>query len=88
MLLLRDELLKQSGIANARRITLLSGHMPICLTTIFYKMEKICSRARDVKMNYIDTRFLQTLNIKPVAGRLFSDEYYTEDTTGNRCVIK
>ena len=38
--------------------------------------------AKDVKMNYIDTRYLQTLNIKPVAGRIYSDEYYTADTSG------
>jgi len=37
---------------------------------------------KDVKMDYIDTRYLQTLNIKPVAGRLFSDDYYASDTTG------
>ncbi|MGN6533276.1 MAG: ABC transporter permease, partial [Ginsengibacter sp.] len=37
----------------------------------------------DVKMDYVDTRYLQTLNIKPIAGRLFSDDFYTSDTSGS-----
>jgi putative ABC transport system permease protein len=32
-------------------------------------------QGKDVRMNYVDTRFLQTLNITPVAGRLFSDDF-------------
>src|ERR1035438_351139 len=39
-------------------------------------------QGKDVKMNYIDTRYLQSLNIQPLAGRLYSEAYYREDTTG------
>jgi putative ABC transport system permease protein len=36
---------------------------------------------KDVKTDYIDTHYLQTLNIQPVAGRVYSDDYYTQDTS-------
>ena len=59
--------------------------IPACqiFLIMFFKDGGNMQQARDVKMNYIDTRYLQTLNIKPVAGRLYSDEYYAEDTVGN-----
>ena len=36
---------------------------------------------KDVRMNYVDMHFLQTLNIKPVAGRVFSEAFHA-DTSG------
>ena len=55
---------------------------------IFFKDGENMQEGKDIKMDYIDTRFLQTLNIKPVAGRIFSDDYYSADTTDNRIIIK
>src|SRR5205085_522217 len=41
--------------------------------------------SKDVFMNWIDENFLQTLGIKPVAGRLFSKEFPSD--TNNRIII-
>ncbi|MEJ7827533.1 MAG: ABC transporter permease, partial [Segetibacter sp.] len=42
---------------------------------IMYKQGKTVTDGPDVKTNVIDESFLQTLDIKPVAGRLFSKEF-------------
>ena len=78
---LKNELLKQSAIANVGASLYYPGITNFA-DNIFYKDGESMQQGKDVKMNYIDTRFLQTLNINPVAGRLYSDDYYAEDTTG------
>ena len=77
----KNELLKKAGIANVGASLYYPGIANLS-DNLFFKDGENMQQARDVKTNYIDTRYLQTLNIKPVAGRLFSDEYYTEDTLG------
>jgi putative ABC transport system permease protein len=52
---------------------------------ILYREGASMQEGKDVRMNYVDTRFLQTLNIKPVAGRIFSDEFPAD--TNNRIIL-
>ena len=77
----KNELLKKAGIANVGASLYYPGVSNLS-DNLFFKDGENMQQARDVKMNYIDTRYLQTLNIKPVAGRLYSAEYYAEDTVG------
>ena len=76
----KDELLKQSGIADVGASQYYPGILNIA-DNVFFKDGENMQQAKDVKMNYVDKGFLQTLNIKPVAGRIFSDDY-PEDTSG------
>ncbi|MEO8567939.1 MAG: ABC transporter permease, partial [Ginsengibacter sp.] len=47
----------------------------------FYKEGESMNNAKRTRMNSVDEEYLQTLNIKPVAGRLFSKEFPSD--TGN-----
>ncbi|MBV9963155.1 MAG: FtsX-like permease family protein, partial [Parafilimonas sp.] len=76
----KNELLKQSNVINVGASLYYPGISNVA-DNIFYTDGGNMQQGKDVKMNYIDTRYLQTLNIQPLAGRLFSDDYYTEDTT-------
>ncbi len=82
----KDELLKQSDVKNVGASLFYPGISNFS-DNIFYTDGGNMQQGKDVKMNYIDTRYLQTLNIQPLAGRLFADDYYTEDTTGSTGVI-
>lgn len=77
----KNELLKQSGVADAGGSLYYPGISNVA-DNIFYRDGESMQQAKDIKMNYIDPGFLQTLQINPVAGRIFSDDYYAEDTTG------
>jgi len=87
---LKDDLLKQSGISNVGASLYYPGISNVA-DNIFYKDGEDMQQGKDVKMNYIDYNFLQTLDIKPVAGRLYSSDY-PEDTSGtvilNQTAIK
>lgn len=52
---------------------------------LLYKQGDPADKTRDVFMNRVDESFLQTLNIKPVAGRLFSTEFPSD--TANRIIL-
>ena len=78
----KDDLLKQAGIANVGASLYYPG-ISNPSDNIFFTDGKDMHQGKDVKMNYIDTRYLQSLNIQPLAGRLFSEAYYREDTTGS-----
>jgi len=82
----KDELLKQSGISNVGGSLFYPGITQVS-DNIFYTDGGDMQQAKDIKMNYIDPSFLQTLGIKLVAGRLFSNEYYPEDTAGSGAII-
>ncbi|MGN6602434.1 MAG: ABC transporter permease [Ginsengibacter sp.] len=77
---LKDDLLKQSGISNVGASLYYPGISNVA-DNIFHKDGEDMQQGKDVKMNYIDYNFLQTLDIKPVAGRLYSSDY-PEDTSG------
>ena len=76
----KNELSKQSGIANAGASLYYPGISNVA-DNIFYRDGQSMQEAKDVKMNYVDPSFLQTLEIKPLAGRIFSADY-PEDTSG------
>jgi putative ABC transport system permease protein len=78
----KNELLKQSKVINVGASLYYPGIANVA-DNIYYTDGGSMQEGKDVKMDYIDTRYLQTLNIKPVAGRLFSDDYYPQDTTGS-----
>ena len=46
-----------------------------------YKEGKTVNDATDVHTNWVDESMLQTLSIKPVAGRIFSKEFPGEPIT-------
>ena len=71
---LKDELLKQSTVANVGASMFYPGITNFA-DNILYKEGESMQQGKDIRMNYVDTRFLQTLNIQPVAGRLFSDDF-------------
>ncbi|HXL55638.1 MAG TPA: ABC transporter permease, partial [Chitinophagaceae bacterium] len=50
-----------------------------------YKEGKTVNDAADVHTNWVDESLLQTLNIKPVAGRLFSKDFPSD--TSNRIIL-
>jgi putative ABC transport system permease protein len=77
----KDELLKQSGVKNVGASLYYPGISNVA-DNIYFRDGENMQQGKDVKMNYIDTRLLQTLNIQPVSGRLFSDDYYGQDTLG------
>jgi len=52
---------------------------------LFYKEGQNMSDAIRTRMNWVDAGYLKTLNIKPVAGRLFADEFPGD--TSNRMVL-
>jgi len=78
----KNELLKQSSITNTGGSLYYPGITNFA-DNIFYADGQSMQEGKDVKMDYVDTRYLQTLNIKPVAGRLFSDDFYASDTPGS-----
>jgi len=42
---------------------------------LFYKEGENMQMAKRTRLNYVDMNYLQTLNLQPVAGRLFSEEF-------------
>ncbi len=42
---------------------------------LFYKEGQTMNDAKRTRMNWVDPGYLKTLNVKPVAGRLFSEEF-------------
>lgn len=76
----KNELLKQSAITNIGASLFYPGITNFA-DNIFYTQGQSMQQGKDVKMDYVDTSYLQTLNIKPVAGRLFSNDFYAADTS-------
>ena len=78
-----NELLKQSQIINAGASRFYPGIANVA-DNIYYKEGQNMHEGKDVRMNYIDTRYLQTLNIQPIAGHLFSADFPTDT---NRVIL-
>lgn len=77
----KDELLKQSTVADVGASMFYPGITNFS-DNILYKEGEGMQQGKDLRMNYVDTRFLQTLNIQPVAGRLFSDDFPADTSHG------
>lgn len=77
----KSELLKESSISNTGASLYYPG-IPNFADNILCKQGESMQQGKDVKMNYVDTGFLQTLGIKAVAGRVFSSDFYASDTSG------
>lgn len=77
----KSELLKESFIENVGASAFYPG-IPNFSDNILYKQGESMQQGKDIRMNYVDTRFLQTLGIKPVAGRLFSDDFPSDTSHG------
>jgi len=52
---------------------------------LLYKQGRSMKESKDVYINHVDTSFLQTLEIKPVAGRVFSNLYPAD--TASRMIL-
>ncbi len=52
---------------------------------LFYKEGQTMNDAKRTRMNWVDDGYLKTLNMKPVAGRLFSEEFPSD--TNRRMVM-
>ncbi len=52
---------------------------------LFYKEGQNMNDAKRTRMNWVDAGYLKTLNMKPVAGRLFAEEFPGD--TSNRMVL-
>lgn len=46
----------------------------------FHRPEQTVSEGVNIRINFVDNNFIQTLAIKPVAGRLFSEEFAADTT--------
>ena len=75
----KNELSKQSMIANVGASLYYPGIQNIA-DNVFFKDGESMQEGKDVKMNYVDPGFLQTLEIRPIAGRIYSEDY-PEDTS-------
>jgi putative ABC transport system permease protein len=51
----------------------------------YYKEGQNMNDSKHTRMNYVDEDFLNTLEFKPVAGRLFSSQFKSD--TGNRIIV-
>ncbi|QEC70003.1 FtsX-like permease family protein [Panacibacter ginsenosidivorans] len=47
---------------------------------LLYREGQTMNDAKRTRMNWVDVGYLQTLNVKPVAGRLFSEQFAAADT--------
>lgn len=81
---LRDEIAGNSNVISAGTSTYYPGIANL-MDAGYYKDGQTMNDARHTRMNYIDDRFLKTLDFKPVAGRLFSPEFKSD--TGNRIIV-
>jgi len=52
---------------------------------LYYREGQNMQMAKRTRMNYVDEDYLQTLNLKPIAGRLFSKEFPAD--TGYRLIL-
>lgn len=75
----QNELLKQSSILNVGGSAYYPGGQNVS-DMILYKEGQNMQQGKDIRMNYVDARYLQTLNLQLAAGRLFSNEFLTDTT--------
>ena len=81
---LKSELLQSPQIINAGGSMYYPG-IGNPADNLFYKEGQNMQLAKRCRINYVDENYLQTLNLKPVAGRLFSKEFPAD--TGYRIIL-
>jgi len=81
---LQSELQKQSPIIAIGGSAFYPGIMNL-YDNSFYKQGETMNDAKHTRMNYVDYDYLKTLNIQPVAGRLFSNQFPGD--TANRLIL-
>jgi len=59
--------------------------IPNSMDWLLYKQGNTADQNKDVYINFVDNSYLQTLGIKPVAGRLFSKEFPAD--TSDRIIL-
>ncbi len=80
----KSELAKQPQILNAGA-SLYNPGIFNPSDNLFYKEGQNMNDAKRTRMNWVDAGYLKTLNMKPVAGRLFAEEFPGD--TSNRMVL-
>ncbi len=70
----KQELLTSSAIASVGASRFYPG-LANTMDWLLYKQGNTAAQNKDVYMNRVDNTFLQTLRIKPVAGRVFSENF-------------
>ncbi len=80
----KNELAKQSQISGVGA-SLYNPGIFNPSDNLFYKEGQTMNDAKRTRMNWVDAGYLKTLNMKPVAGRLFSEEFPGD--TSNRMVL-
>jgi len=81
---LKNELIANPAITGAGASIYYPGIVNVT-DWLLYKQGTQPDQTRGIYMNWVDDSYLQTLNIQPVAGRLFSREFPAD--TNNRMVI-
>ena len=81
---LKNDLLSNQQVQNAGACLYYPGTIQPS-DMLVRKEEKTMADAKDVFTNWVDESFLQTLAIKPVAGRLFSKDFPSD--TANRMIV-
>jgi putative ABC transport system permease protein len=81
---LKDKLFSNASVTNAGATVFYPG-INNSVDWLLYKQGNAPTDTRDIYINWTDDSYLQTLGIKPVAGRLFSKEFPAD--TANRIII-
>lgn len=71
---LKNDLIRLPQVVNAGAALFNPGQFNPT-DNLFYKEGQTMNDAKRTRMNWVDENYLQTLNIKPVAGRLFSTDF-------------
>ena len=80
----KSDLLKEPMVANIGAGMFYPG-ISNPMDNLFYKEGENMQQAKITRMNYIDNSYLQTLNIQPVAGRIFSEQFPAD--TNQRIIL-
>jgi putative ABC transport system permease protein len=80
----KSELLKEPMIANIGAGMFYPG-ISNPMDNLFYKEGENMQQAKITRMNFVDNSYLQTLNIQPIAGRIFSEQFPAD--TNRRIIL-
>jgi putative ABC transport system permease protein len=81
---LKNELVAKGGVAQAGASLYYPGITNVT-DWLVYKQGQSVDQSKGIFMNWVDDSYLQTLGIKPVAGRIFSKDFPGD--TSNRALV-